>query len=134
MARILLVDDDPDFLEITRLILIQHGHEVFTASNGTQALAGLQAHTPHLLILDIMMNYTLEGLDVLSQLRMDAAFAQLPVLIVSSLTPSQAADFYAGAMSLQAQAWLVKPINPDVLLHAVDTSLPADREERDSTL
>lgn len=133
MARILLVDDDPDFLEITRLILIQHGHEVFTASNGTQALAGLQEHAPHLLILDIMMNYTLEGLDVLSQVRMDEAWAQLPVLIVSSLTPSQAADLYAGALSLQAQAWLVKPLNPEVLLRTVDKSLWKNPEERGST-
>ena len=63
MKTILVVDDDPDFCEITRLILSGEGYEVVTAANGDQALETLKECEPNLVVLDVMMGI-LDGVNV----------------------------------------------------------------------
>ena len=71
MARILVVDDDPDFVKVTTKVLEKAGHEVVSAANGAKALKAMREETPDLVLLDIMMSYILDGLDVSREMAED---------------------------------------------------------------
>jgi CheY-like chemotaxis protein len=60
MAKILVVDDDPDFVLVCRMILEAEGYQVLEAANGSQALESMRQEKPDLVFLDVMMSTTLE--------------------------------------------------------------------------
>ncbi|NLG27169.1 MAG: response regulator [Chloroflexi bacterium] len=62
MSKILVVDDDPDFVEATRLVLNRSGHEVLSAADGDEGLERVRADRPDLIILDVIMKTVLDGL------------------------------------------------------------------------
>jgi CheY-like chemotaxis protein len=64
MAKVLVVDDDPDFVKVTTRVLEKAGHEVVSAANGAKALQAMRREAPDVVLLDIMMSYILDGLDV----------------------------------------------------------------------
>lgn len=119
MAQVLLVDDDPDFLEITRLVLIHHGIEVLTASTREQAMSFLQREHPDVILLDVMMTYTLDGLDMVAQIRRLPEFRDTPILVISSLSQSQVSEMLPASSFQQIQGWLVKPIRLEDLAQKV---------------
>lgn len=119
MARVLLVDDDPDFLEITRLVLIHHGIEVLTAGSRTQAMSLLQRERPDVILLDVMMTYALDGMDMVAQIRRLPEFRDTPILVISSLSPSQVAEMLPASSLQQIQGWLVKPVRLEELAEKV---------------
>ncbi len=108
MARILIADDDDDFVEQMRLALQSAGHEVRACRNGKEAVALLAAFPADLLILDMRMSYTLDGLDALRQIRMGVANGA-PVVVVSSLA-GPVAEIQEQAAALGIAAWLQKPV------------------------
>ncbi len=79
---ILVVEDDPDFMTIMRLLLESRNFEVATANGGVQALHWLEDHTPDAIILDIMMP-DLNGFAVLRKVRADEHLGMLPVIMLS---------------------------------------------------
>ena len=81
--RILVVDDEPDLLELVRVNLKQAGFEVETAENGRQALERLQRAAPDLVILDLMLP-DLSGTEVCRRVRQDPALAELPVIMLTA--------------------------------------------------
>jgi len=123
MANVLVVDDDPDFVEVVRTILTKSGHTVMTAGNGQQALKQVQASRPDVILLDVMMSYVIEGLTVARQLRSEAHTQHIPILVVSSLTGVQAADILPGQWQAAIDGWLSKPIKPAVLLEKINAVL-----------
>lgn len=118
-ARILVVDDDPDFVEIMRTILESNDYEVVTAANGTQALAQVKAEHPDLMILDIMMSSVLDGLDVSEKLAQDPDARFMPVVMVSSIAETPYAHVFPMEEQPHMDAWLSKPVDPRVLLDKV---------------
>ncbi len=117
MARILIADDDGDFVQQTRLALESAGHEVRACCNGKEAVALLASFPADLLILDMRMSYTLDGLDALRQIRMGAANGKTVVVVVSSLD-GPIAEIQEQAAALGVAAWLRKPVAPaDLLAH-----------------
>jgi len=118
-ARILVVDDDPDFVEIMRTILESNDYEVVTAANGTQALAQVRAEHPDLMILDIMMSSVLDGLDVSEKLAQDPDARFMPVIMVSSIAETPYAHVFPMEEQPHMDAWLSKPVDPRVLLDKV---------------
>ncbi len=88
MTTILVVDDDPDFVEITRLVLRAEGYEVRSASSGDAALRAMAHEPPALVVLDVMMASVLDGLDLARRLSADAALARIPIVMVSSMPDS----------------------------------------------
>jgi len=86
MPKILVVDDDPDFVKVTSKVLERAGHVVESAPNGAQALKAMRAAPPDLVLLDIMMSYVLDGLDVSREMAEDPALKEIPVIMVTSLT------------------------------------------------
>ena len=112
MATILVVDDDPDFVEITRLILKSEGYVVRTASNGDMALRLAREEPPDLILLDVMMTGVLDGVQVAHTLRQDPALSPVPVIMVSSMPNSSQADLFPTDEYLPIDTWISKPVQP----------------------
>jgi len=123
MAKILLVDNDPGFVNSTRRALQSKGHEVMTAASGEQALAMMRKEKPDLVLLEIMMSYVLEGLDVVREMAKDPALKDIPVIVVTSLKGTKV----KAAQPLESYAavddWLQKPVSPDQLLARIEEVL-----------
>jgi adenylate cyclase len=118
-AKILVVDDDPDFVEIMRTILEANDYQVVTAANGEQALAQVKAQRPDLMLLDIMMSSVLDGLNVSEQLALDPEARFMPVIMVSSIAETPYAHVFPMGEQPHMDAWLSKPVDPKVLLAKV---------------
>jgi CheY-like chemotaxis protein len=118
-ARILFVDDDPDFVQITRTILSKEGFQVSSAASGDQALQAMQAKQPDLVLLDVMMATTPEGVSVARKMPLDPAPKDVPVIMISSIDSSQCADRLPDEMAVPIDAWISKPVHPDHLLRTV---------------
>jgi DNA-binding response OmpR family regulator len=114
MARILVVDDEPDILLLHRLNLEGAGHEVLLAADGMKALERISSDRPDCVVLDVMMP-VLDGWGVLEALR-DRADAP-PVLVVSA---KSAASDIEHALSMGARGYLTKPFNAHTLLDEVE--------------
>jgi len=118
MAKILIVDDDPDFVEITRLILTSGGYQVVSAANAKQALAQVSSEQPDLLLLDVMMEGVLDGVHVAHTLAEESS-AKLPIIMISSISDSSMAGMFPSDEYLPIDAWISKPVQPKDLLKRV---------------
>lgn len=118
MATILVVDDDPDFVEIVRAIL-KSKYNLSTASNGKQALESMKKHKPDLVLLDVMMSYVLDGLDVTEAMNQDSELRDIPIIMISSLPSTRYAGMFPTDRYVAIDDWISKPINPNDLLTRV---------------
>lgn len=119
MAKILVVDDDPDFVEITRTVLEASGYEVSTAANGDQALNSMRKDLPDLVLLDVMMSTLLDGLNLSHVMSEDPVLKQVPIIMVSSITDSPHAGMFPTDEYIPIDAWISKPVQPDDLLKKI---------------
>ncbi|MFN4198199.1 MAG: response regulator transcription factor [Flavobacterium sp.] len=123
--KILLVDDEPDILEIVGYNLIQEGYQVVTAANGKEAVQKARRELPHLIIMDVMMP-EMDGMEACEQIR---NIPELNHVIITFLTArnedySQVAGFEAGA-----DDYIAKPIKPKVLVSKVKALLRRLKED-----
>ena len=119
MAKILVVDDDPDFSEITRTILLANGYEVSTATNGDEALKLMRQDVPDLVLLDVMMSSVLDGVNVSHAMNEDPMLKRVPIVMLSSIASSPEAGMFPTDEYLPIDAWLSKPVQPKELLAKV---------------
>jgi two-component system alkaline phosphatase synthesis response regulator PhoP len=117
--KILLVDDEPDILEILSYNLSAEGYQISTASNGVEAVKKAKKHLPHLIIMDVMMP-EMDGIEACEKIRI---LPQLKDTIITFLTArgedySQVAGFEAGA-----DDYITKPIKPKVLVSKIKSLL-----------
>jgi CheY-like chemotaxis protein len=122
MARVLVVDDEPDVLLLCRLNLQQRGHELLEASGGGLALEIARERHPDVIVLDLMMP-GVTGYDVLEALQGDDATSDIPVLVLTA--KSLRAD-RERSHGMGAAAFLTKPFLPDELCEMVDSLLAVD--------
>jgi DNA-binding response OmpR family regulator len=109
MARVLVVDDEPDSVELLQEFLTGKGYEVVTASNGEEALRKVKEERPHLVLLDVRMP-GMNGLDVLRKVR---EFDQeVGVIMVTAVNEE---DTGRDALKLGAFDYIVKPLNFEYL-------------------
>ena len=119
--RILIIDDDVDFITATRAVLVGAGYEVAECTKATQALAKVRDFRPDLLVLDVMMETGTAGFDVSYQVRKDPHFARIPILMVTAIhqtTPLRFSPETDGEF-LPVEKLLDKPVPADVLLEEV---------------
>ena len=119
MARILVVDDDPDFLEVTLMILEGAGHEVSCVASGKEALEAMHKDKPDLVLLDIMMSSILDGLGVSEAMHEDPELKKIPVIVVSSIAESSYAGHFPTDDYIHIDDWLSKPVQPEELINKV---------------
>lgn len=122
--KILLVDDEPDILEIIGYNLSSEGYQIFTAENGVEAIAEAKKNNPHLIIMDVMMP-EMDGIEACEKIR---AIPELSETVITFLTArgedySQVAGFEAGA-----DDYITKPIKPKVLVSKVKALLRRFKE------
>ncbi|MDD3826940.1 MAG: response regulator [Anaerolineaceae bacterium] len=123
MAKVLVVDDDPDFVKVTAKILEKAGYEVASASNGAKALQTMRSDPPDVVLLDIMMAYILDGLDVSREMAADPVLKDIPVIMVTSLTGVKGSGLFPTDEYVPVDEWLSKPVEADVLLRRVGEAL-----------
>ncbi len=117
--KILLVDDEPDILQIVGYNLLQEGYQIVTAANGREAVAKAKSELPHLIIMDVMMP-EMDGMEACESIR---KIPELSNVIITFLTArnedySQVAGFEAGA-----DDYINKPIKPKLLVSKVKALL-----------
>ena len=123
MATILVVDDEPDLVEIVRYRLERDGHTVLTADDGESGLARVLADEPDLIVLDVIMP-RLDGFEMLRRLKRERAYTTAgtatPVLLLTAR-----ADFAAISQGWEeyADAYMIKPFNIDELARTVQNLL-----------
>jgi CheY-like chemotaxis protein len=119
MAKILIVDDDPDFVEITRIVLESNGYDVVSASDGDEAIEQMKKESPDLMLLDIMMSQPLDGVEVSKKMLEDDSLKKVPIIVVSSITDSPHLAEFPSDEYLPLDDWISKPAQPAVLLAKV---------------
>ena len=119
MTRVMVVDDDPDFVEITRTILAGNGYQVTTAASGDEALQAMREDVPDLALLDIMMTHVLDGLDLCHVMSEDPVLKKVPIIMISSIADSPSAGLFPTDEYLPIDAWISKPVQPGELLEKV---------------
>jgi two-component system, OmpR family, alkaline phosphatase synthesis response regulator PhoP len=117
--RILLVDDEPDILEIVGYNLSQEGYQIITASNGKDAVEIAKKHIPHLIIMDVMMP-EMDGMEACETIRKIPALNDVIIVFLTARSEdySQVAGFDVGA-----DDYIAKPIKPKLLVSKVKALL-----------
>jgi|YNPBryantNP2012_1023418.scaffolds.fasta_scaffold00304_16 CheY-like chemotaxis protein len=116
-AKILLVDDDPDFVEATRTVLESVPYEVIVAYDGDEALQKVGEERPDLILLDIIMP-TRDGFHVCEKLKSDPQLWNIPIIMLTSLSQRISETTYSvhDGMMLEADDFIDKPVRPAELL------------------
>jgi formate transporter len=118
-ASILVIDDDPDFVEITSRILTKEGYRVTSAADGHQGLENMKEQRPDLVLLDVMMATPVEGVDVSRKMASDPDLKDIPIIMISSIDSSEHAGLLPDDLHIPIDAWISKPAKPADLLKTV---------------
>ena len=122
--KILLIDDDSDFVEATRMVLKSKPYEVIVAYDGIEGLQKAKEESPDLIILDVIMPGK-DGFTTAEQLKKDAELSKIPVLILTSFAEKGGETSIATSrgLTLEAEDYIDKPVSPEELLKRVEKHL-----------
>ena len=121
-GRILIIDDYPDITEAMSVVLENKGYVVDSAADGSAGMERLTANRPDLIILDVMMRTSQEGFEFSRQLKNNAAYKAIPILMLTAVKEKTGLDFKSTAGDeswLPVEEFLDKPVKPNVLLEKV---------------
>jgi len=119
MAKVLIVDDDADFVEVNKMVLEGNGYEVVCAYNGEEGKQKALAEKPDVIILDVMMTTKTEGFDVARELRQKDETKKIPIIMLTAVNQEVPWKFGPDEVWLPVDEFLEKPVKPDTLLAAV---------------
>ncbi|HSA31598.1 MAG TPA: response regulator, partial [Candidatus Omnitrophota bacterium] len=119
--KILLVDNDRDFLEATAILLESDGYDVVRASNGQEGFQRAKEESPDLILLDMMMTYKTEGAEMAKALAADAATHNIPLILITGAKKEMGFPFEIkpDEKDLPVKMVIEKPIQPERLLSTV---------------
>jgi DNA-binding response OmpR family regulator len=123
--KILLIDDDPDFVAATKVVLeSRHDYKVLAASDGVFGLAIAKAEQPDLIILDVLMPFE-DGFDTARELKTNPDLSKIPIMMLTSFSERKGETdvSVAKGMELEAEDYVEKPVEPQELLRRVDRLL-----------
>jgi len=120
-AKILLIDDDPDFVEATKAVLESRPYEVIAALGGEEGLKKAREEKPDLVLLDIIMP-DIDGFQVCQQLKKDPQLSQIPVIMITSFSEKymETSLGVSQGLNLEAEDFVDKPVAPAELLIRVE--------------
>ncbi len=131
--RLLIIDDDPDFVSGIRSILDKAGYEVEAAYNPKEGFDALQSKHRDLLLLDIMMGRGAEGVALARKIRKDSKLKDIPILIITGLREQIAFLFPGQSVHphfVETDELVEKPVKPQLLLEKVQTLLDLAEKKR----
>ncbi len=134
--KLLIIDDDPDFVDGIRSILVGAGYEVDAAHNPKEGLRALQTKAYDLLLLDIMMGRGAEGVMIARKIRKDPKLREMPVLIITGIREQIAFLFPGGPVHphfVPVDELVEKPVEPQLLLERVSALLKAAQTRKAQT-
>ena len=126
MAKVLIIDDDPDIVLSVRLTLESAGHTVAEASNSRTGIAAMKDDRPELIILDVMMDTNTESFQMAMTLRnpdptsVYAEFRDIPILMLTAVHSTTPLRFEPDIDDLPVELFVDKPIDPEDLINKVD--------------
>jgi len=130
-AKILIVDDERDLLELLRMNLGAEGYIITTAENAAQAMASIRTNKPHLILLDIMLPDT-SGIQLTGKLKNTPATADIPIILLTA--KDKETDVVVG-LSVGADDYVTKPFSTSVLIARIEAVLrrayPAEENVRE---
>ena len=115
--HILCIEDEPEMIDLIRLILGRRGFEVEGAAGGKEGLEKMHAQTPDLVLLDLMMP-DIDGWEVYQQMKADDKTKDIPVIVVTA--KAQSIDKVLGLHIAKVDDYISKPFSPQELLSSVD--------------
>lgn len=123
-VKILLVDDDPDFVVATRVVLESKPYEVIVAYDGDEGLKKAREERPDLIILDVIMPMK-DGFMVCQQLKKDPQLSSIPVLMLTAFSDKfgETSVSLSQGLTLEAEDFIDKPVTPAELLLRVERLL-----------
>ena len=126
MARVLVIDDEPDVLLLCRVNLEHAGHQVIEAPDGEHGVALAREHRPDAVVLDLMLP-TMDGFEVLRLLELDRAQTDVPVVV---LTAKARERDRLRCLKGGADEFVTKPFSPEVLLKTIETLIAMPPRQR----
>jgi len=115
--RILCIEDEPEMIDLIRLILGRRGFEVLGAAGGKEGLEKVRQEQPDLVLLDLMMP-DMDGWEVYQQMKADDKTKDIPVIVVTA--KAQSIDKVLGLHIAKVDDYIAKPFSPQELLNSVD--------------
>jgi CheY-like chemotaxis protein len=122
-AKILIVDDDPDYTKALQAILESGQYAVVTAANRTEGMEKIRDDKPDLVILDVMMSTWSDGFEMSRELKNDPQYMDIPILMLTAVKERTGLAFKSTAgdpVWLPVDGFLDKPVEPEVLLAEVE--------------
>lgn len=122
--KILLVDDDADFVESTKIVLESKAYEVIVAHEGDEGLRKAREESPDLILLDIIMPVK-DGFSAAEQLKEDPQLSKIPTLMLTSFSArhGETAIPVSRGLTLETEDYIEKPVSPEELLARVEKYL-----------
>ena len=136
MAKILVIDDDPDFLLAVQMVLDAHDFEMEEATTPKEGVSKVLSVEPDLVILDVMMPTGYEGFQVVRDIREKHNLMDLPILMLTSIHSTKKVPyrFAPDEDYLPVDVFLDKPIEPEQLVDTIQEMLGERREEPEHPL
>lgn len=119
--KILLIDDDPDFVEAVKVIIENGGYDVRIAYDGAEGLEAVAQEKPDLIILDVMMP-VMNGHEACAKLKADPETAKIPIILLTAVADRVTTSTYTHRDMLESEAedYMPKPVEPSELLNLVE--------------
>lgn len=121
--KILLVDDEADFTEVTSLLLESNGYDVVTAASGADGREVAAREKPDAIILDVMMETRSAGFEVARWLRSRDDLRHIPIIMLTAVNQAYPMNFQPDEVWLPVDVFLDKPVQPDKLVAHLQKAL-----------
>lgn len=121
MAKILIADDDPDFVDASKIILEKEGHKILTADNVRDVMRLLDKENPELLIIDVMMEQPDDGIAIAQELRRKGN--TIPIIMITSISKLSGMEYGKDESLVPVDEFQEKPIEPRKLVELVNKLL-----------
>ena len=123
--RVVCIEDEPEMIDLVKLILSRKGYQVVGAMGGREGLEAIQREKPDLVLLDLMMP-DMDGWEVYQKMKADEATKLIPVIVVTA--KAQSIDKVLGLHIAKVDDYITKPFGPQELLESVEKVLAAQTQ------
>ena len=123
--RILIIDDDVDFVDLNKAVLENNGFEVETAFSAREGMDKVQFDAPDLILLDLMLEKHDTGFSFAKSIKADPRYKDIPVLMISAVASETGYEFSQeqDGYWMKTDGFVPKPVEPDVLMQKINALL-----------